>query len=112
MPYDASGWFDRLREADFDGATQEAATAGALSGDGRGAPRIPRIATDIRGGLRWVASVPIRAIRGQNQSGSNQALEPTEPRVSVLKMAALTSSRVPGLGGSVQRWTKRGDTLG
>jgi hypothetical protein len=76
MPYHASGWFDRLREADCVGAKQEATTAGALSGHGRGAPRIPRIATDIRGRLRRVASVPIRVIRGQNQSGSNQALEP------------------------------------
>jgi hypothetical protein len=102
----ASGWFDRLREADCDGATQDATTTGALSGDGRGAPRIPRIpqiATDIRGGLRWVASVPIRAIRGQNQSGSNQALEPTETRVSVLEMAALICPMVSGLRGSAHR---------
>jgi hypothetical protein len=78
MPYHASGWFDRLREADYDAATQEATTTGALSGHGQGAPRISRIATDIRGRLRRVLSVPIRVIRGQNQSGSNQALEPME----------------------------------
>ena len=43
MPYYASGWFDRLREADCDGATQEATTARALGGHGRVAPRISRI---------------------------------------------------------------------
>jgi hypothetical protein len=104
MTHHASGWFDRLREADCDGATQETTTTGALSGHGQRAPRISRIATDTRGRLRRVSSVPIRAIRGQNQSGSNQALEPTETRVSVLDMAALASQVSSGLHGSVLRW--------
>ena len=34
----------------------------------------------------------------------NQALEPTETRVSVLDVAALTSPMVSGLGGSVLRY--------
>ena len=103
MPYHASGCFDLLREADCDGATQEATTTGALSGDGRGSPRIPWITTDIRGRLRRVSSVPIRAIRGQNQSGSNQALEPIETRRSDCGNAPPVSRVSSGLHGSVQR---------
>jgi hypothetical protein len=104
MPYHASGWFDRLREADYDAATQEATTTGALSGHGQGAPRISRIATDIRGRLRRVLSVPIRVIRGQNQSGSNQALEPMETRRSDCGNAPPVSRVSSGLHGSVLRW--------
>jgi hypothetical protein len=37
----------------------------------------------------------------------NQALEPTLTRVSVLNMAALISSTVSGLGGSVHRWAMK-----
>ena len=98
MPYHASGWFDRLREADCDGATQEATTTGALSGHGRGAPRIPRIATDIRGRLRRVASVPIRDIRGQNQSGSNQALRQRQRVLCCKSVIAGGHARFVGYG--------------
>jgi hypothetical protein len=106
MPYHASGWFDQLREADCDGATQEATTAGALGGHGKGAPRISRISRmerDVRGRWLRVLSVPIRVIRGQNQTGSNQALEPTETHGVVEDMAALISPVVSGLRGSVLR---------
>ena len=99
----ASGWFDRLRGADCDGATQEATTAGALRGHGQGAPRISRIATDVRGRLRRVLSVPIRVIRGQNKGGSNQPLEPTETRGAVLETAALAPRFSSGLRGSADR---------
>jgi hypothetical protein len=106
MTHHASGWFDRLREADCDGATQEATTAGALGGHGQGAPRISRISrmtSDVRRRLQRV-SVPIRVIRGQNKSDSNQALEPTETRGTVSETAALVSRVSSGLRGSVQRW--------
>jgi hypothetical protein len=108
MPYHASGWFDRLGEADFDGATQEAATAGALGGHGQGAPRISRISRmerAVRGRSLRVSFVPVRVIRDQNKSGSNQALEPTETRGAVPETAALVSQVSSGLRGSVLRST-------
>jgi hypothetical protein len=72
---------DRLREASYDRVTEKSTTAASIHGHGLEAPRISRIATDVRGRLPRHSSVPIRVIRGQNSSGSNQALEPlTETR--------------------------------
>jgi hypothetical protein len=102
----ASGWFDRLREVSCGYVTEPSTTAPPIRGHGRESPRISRISrmeTDVRGRSRRVLSVPIRVIRGQNSSGSNQALEPTETRVSVLGGATLTSPMVSGLRGSVPR---------
>jgi hypothetical protein len=104
----APGWFDGVREACCGDITEESTTAASIGRHGPEAPRISRIATDVRGRFPRPSSAPIRAICGHNSSGSNQALEPTETRGADCGMAALISLIASGLRGSVDRWADIG----
>jgi hypothetical protein len=103
MTRHASGWFCRLREACCGHVAEEATVGGTLRGHGQEGPRIARMIAAVGPYQRSDLPAPISVIRSQKQSGSNQALEPTETsscRGSIMHGA----SRVAAcLRGSVQR---------
>ena len=72
----APGCFDLLREVRCGYGTEQSTTVALIHRHGPG-PRISRMETYGRGRSRRVLSVPIRVIRGQNQSGSNQSRQAT-----------------------------------
>jgi uncharacterized protein YceK len=107
MTRHASGWFGRLREPCCGYAAEEATVSGAHSGHGEKGPPMSRMIATAGPYRRSDLSAPISVIRSQKQSGSNQALEPTETgscRGSILKGASQVTSC---LRGSVQRWTSK-----
>jgi hypothetical protein len=103
MTRHASGWFGRLREPCCGYAAEEATVSGAHSGHGEKGPPMSRMIATAAPYRRSDLSAPISVIRSQKQSGSNQALEPTETsscRRSIIKGAPRVTSC---LRGSVQR---------
>jgi hypothetical protein len=103
MTRHASGWFGRLREPCCGYAAEEATVSGAHSGHGQEGPPMSRMIATAAPYRRSDLSAPLSVIRSHKQSGSNQALEPTETsscRGSITQDASRVS---PCLRGSVQR---------